>query len=367
MKKLIRWFLGLGTGTAVLFGLWMAGQWFINDYPPGRIWYRLSKAENIYEYEQIDPLYLKTDPAKLIEMSNPQGRREALTHAIFGQETVPYGLRPDAVMEQTTGQLSDVARQSWRLELSVDDGHYSVAEVFYPITDTKRVVLYHHGYASTFWRSEALIRDLLEAGVAVIAFNQAAYGHNKLKGYHHPRFGYYLTDEHRFMAVSSDPMGYFFKPVTAAINWALYDQGFERVDMTGLSNGGWQTAVQAAFDPRIQTSIPVAGVYPLYLTLNVTYWRPPEHFYRPMIHAANYLEMFVLAALESHRAHIQIFNQYDKCCYMNTKSKLYEPAVKDAVADLNGGTFLVHIDDTHADHQISAHGRHLILEALDLL
>lgn len=371
IRTLIKITVGLALVLGAGGGLALFGDWYINDYPPGRIWYRQAKAAHVWEYEQIHPQFLETNPADLIHVKTDEeitATRTAITQAIFGQGTVPLDLRPDQVSEQDPGRLADVAQTSYRLELSVDAGHRSIAEAFFPgKTAPDHIVLYHHGYAGTFWDAEHVLRALLAQGVGVIGFNQAGYGHNALPGYKHPRFGTYHHIPHAFMIISDDPMGYFFKPVTAALNWVTQDMGATRVDMVGLSNGGWQTAVQAAFDTRITVSVPVAGLYPLYLTWDhIEYTRPPEHFYRPLIHAANYLEMFVLATDQPHRRQAQVFNRYDKCCYMNTKGKLYEQAVVDAVHAIDGGDFSVTLDETHADHKISAYGVGVILEALGL-
>ncbi len=66
------------------------------------------------------------------------------------------------------------------------------------------------------------------------------------------------------------------------------------------------------------------------------------------------MDMYVLAAVGPGRRFTQIFNRFDRCCFANTLGRLYEPAVKKAVKDVNGGgAFNVVIDETHADHKVS--------------
>jgi len=59
---------------------------------------------------------------------------------------------------------------------------------------------------------------------------------------------------------------------------------------------------------------------------------------------------------------LQVFNRFDRCCYSNTKGKLYEKAVKDAARLAGGGQFDVLIDETHARHKISDYAMETILK-----
>ena len=111
----------------------------------------------------------------------------------------------------------------------------------------------------------------------------------------------------------------------------------------------------------------MAGAYPLYLRSGEEHNQSPRpQYYRPLITAANYLEMFVLAAHGEGRRQLQVFNRYDRCCYNNIKARLYEPAVRDAVATLGNPPedFAVLIDETHARHKISGWAMGMILEDL---
>ena len=62
--------------------------------------------------------------------------------------------------------------------------------------------------------------------------------------------------------------------------------------------------------------------------------------------------MFVLST-SNKRQYMQIFNQYDRCCYRNRFGELYEEAVDQAAAKSGGGKFTVEIDVTHAGHKVS--------------
>ena len=146
----------------------------------------------------------------------------------------------------------------------------------------------------------------------------------------------------------------------------MREEGRSYVDAVGFSNGGWAVSVLAAVDKRIRRSYPIAGGYPIYLrTGELKNQAQGEHFYYPMLKAANYLEMYVLATTGApSRRQIQIFNRFDRCCWNNTLGKVYEPAVKAAAAEAGGGRFDVVLDETHADHKISDYAIKLVLADL---
>ena len=113
---------------------------------------------------------------------------------------------------------------------------------------------------------------------------------------------------------------------------------------------GFTTAVMAALDQRIRRSDPVAGVYPIYLREGQDILTEGPQYYGPMLKAAGYLDMFVLAVDSRDRRQMQVFNRYDRCCFNNMKGRLYEAAVQKTAAAIGGGRFDVLIDQTHADH-----------------
>ncbi|HEB79668.1 MAG TPA: alpha/beta fold hydrolase, partial [Rhodospirillales bacterium] len=215
---------------------------------------------------------------------------------------------------------------------------------FHPYKKTKRVMIYHHGYASDYDTQKAHFKTLLRAGFAVIAHNLTGYG-----------------DSAPFQSWSEAkrPLRAFFEPVVASINYAMDKFGYEDINMMGLSAGGWMTAVAAAMDKRIKRSYPVAGVLPIYLRREKETASP--QYYEPMLKAAGYLDMFILGSWGEGRKQLQIFNRYDRCCFANSRGKLYEAAVAEAVGKLGSGAFGVMIDESHARHKLSALGMKAIL------
>ena len=251
-----------------------------------------------------------------------------------------------------------------RLIIPVGDTYVAYSYILRPIRPNRRVVLYQHGYAGTIVDAKPWIVPLLERGYTVIGLNNYNYGENRTKEAFIPRIGHYSLYLWDFMNLLERPLRVYFQPITVSINQAVREFGVDHVDMIGFSNGGWMTMVSAAMDPRIRRSYPVSGAYPIYLRSGERKVNQPEHFYRPMLQAANYLDMFVLAAAEPGRRQLQIFNRFDRCCWRNTKARLYEPAVKSVVRGIDGGEFLVDIDETHADHKVSSHTLNRIVSDL---
>jgi dienelactone hydrolase len=102
----------------------------------------------------------------------------------------------------------------------------------------------------------------------------------------------------------------------------------ERVAMTGLSGGGWQTALLSALDERVKVIIPVAGYSAMWQRRGC-----PEDIGdleqcpSDMCTIADY---DVLTALFAPRPTLLIYNRHDDCCFQTRRTRLsiYRPARK---------------------------------------
>lgn len=231
-----------------------------------------------------------------------------------------------------------------RLDIVMAPNYIPKVFVFYPAKTNGKLVLYHHGYAGTFNDQHVLIRRLVEAGYSVAAFNMTGYGDNILN-----RPSPWIEAINGDFAAIDHPLRVFFHPIIATMNYLQETHGFKHIAMMGVSAGGWATAVTAALDPRIVKSYPVAGVLPIGLRHGDKERAAPQ-YYPPMLAAASYLDMFVLASDRPGRSQMQFFNRYDRCCFNNVRGKLYEKIV----ASHAEGGFSVLIDETHARHKISS-------------
>ena len=123
---------------------------------------------------------------------------------------------------------------------------------------------------------DVVANDLLADGFTVLALSMPLVGWNTDRTADLPS-GTVTWDGgstgHRQMFPLPDPdvdgdnaFRFFLEPVVAGINHFVTQVGNpESILMTGLSGGGWTTTIAAAIDPRIDTSISVAGSYPMEL------------------------------------------------------------------------------------------------------
>lgn len=359
-------------GAAVLLiviALSGGGYYLTHNYDPVRVVYKRYKAPSKYIFEEIAPRFRRTDPARLIRVrtrAEAQRAREDLTKAIWGGN-LPTGVQPAKIerdyrlprLEGTPG-LKSVDR----LTIPVGRTYTAYGYHLKPVGPTGRAVLYQHGYAGTIEDVRALLERLLSDGYHVIALNNYNYGQNRTRETEFPRFGHYYMRLWDFLNLIEHPLRVYFHPIAVATNHAIATLDVRNVGMIGFSNGGWMTMVAAAMDPRISKSYPISGAYPIYLRSGETKVNQPEHYYRPMLQAATYLDMFVLGALEPKRRQIQVFSRFDRCCWRNLKARLYEPVVQKSLKGLNGGRFGVVIDETHADHKISSFAMDQVLKDL---
>lgn len=347
--------------VVLIVGLAGFGYYLTHYVDSVRVVYKRWKAPSPYVFEEINPRYRKTDPAALITVRSQAAlaaKRRDLQRVIWGASGPPWDKQPGAVttvpappgLDGLTG-----LERTERLEAPIDYGYTSYVYIMHPKRATGRMLLYHHGYAGTIAQARPVIQRALDEGDAVMAFNYSGYGENQYPFAYFPKFGWYEPYWDRILTLADHPIRFYVEPVVVALNYAARTGRYKSFDIIGFSAGGWTAGVAAAVDTRLRYAYSVAGGYPLYLRAGAEAKQSaPPQYYGPLVRAGNYLDMYVLAAVGPGRRFTQIFNRFDRCCFANTLGRLYEPAVKKAVKDVNGGgAFNVVIDETHADHKVS--------------
>ena len=251
-----------------------------------------------------------------------------------------------------------------RLEIPVNDFYRAAVYHLRPVKRNGKLVLYHNGFGNcaTFIDQKPLITSLIGQGYDVLGFNLIGYGGSKFTEADLPRYGRYVVLGWRIFDLFDRPLRFYLDPVVIGLNHVLKTRKYSRIDMVGFSAAAWVTVLASAVESRIQGSYTIAGPYPIYLRSGEERLQAPRpQYYRPMLQAANYPEMFVLATLGEGRRQMHIFNRYDSCCYNNTKGKLYEPAVQKTVEACCAGRFDFVIDETHNRHAISPFALETIL------
>jgi pimeloyl-ACP methyl ester carboxylesterase len=291
-------------------------------------------------------------------------RRAIGIHALMPQVSVGKGLRY---------ARSDLIESHQLLRFEMRHGLVSNVHYLEPANFNRRIFILHAGHSA--WPEEfggdKLITALLEKGFGVALFSMPLAGYNLEKvSVQTERFGkidlinhnaFFFTEEEAF-----SPISYFIDPVLAFVRHAR-EQGYaDEFAMGGHSGGGWTTVIAAALEPHIAKSYVVAGTSPEFLTPHVTPsgWGDYEQTNMRMLRAANYLEMYALAALETKRRQVYIFARKDPCCWNGPNLGIYERSVQRHLVKLGGGSFAVAIDEKSEAHSYSDFAREYILADL---
>jgi dienelactone hydrolase len=132
--------------------------------------------------------------------------------------------------------------------------------------------------------------------------------------------------------VGANGVGLFYLAMRRGLDYLAENPDVDpnRIGMTGLSGGGWQTIVLSSLDPRVKVSIPVAG----YGTITERIARQtfaigepgdPEQEPTDFLTGVDYS---TLTAMRAPRPTLLINNAEDTCCY---RAPLVKPYIFDAV------------------------------------
>ena len=362
IRKYLIPFFTIIFGLSVLYTLFS----FLIYWDPTRLILARFKAKTPYTYEKVHQKFKIIDPTSFITVTNNEDirhKRRQLQKLFWGTAGIPYKILPSKIQKdfhlyptpplirpQSSDKRSFIAlydvidqykdiknlKKIDRLTIHQKPNWIAFSGVFYPKTSNQRLLIYQNGFASTYHNQWRLIGDLVDKGFTVIAHNFRWYGVNQ---------GKFEIKTLPF------PLRGFIDPVIISVNYLTKNYKFKSIDMIGLSAGGWVTTIIAAIDTRISRSYPVSGIYPMYLREGNEF--PLPNIDKIITHISSYLDLFILSASGPDRKQMQVFNQFDKCCFRGTKSSLYKQTVSDLVQKIGPGSFSILLDKTHARHKIS--------------
>lgn len=317
-------------------------------------------------FEEIAPLYSQTDVESLISIHTPEealSLRTQLVALLWGQDGLPQR-QPDEVQQDVDDTHVEGVARVERLLVKMDFGLEAVAYHYIPAEANGKLVIWHEGHYD-FVHYE-YVQQFIEQGYAVLTYCMPQFCENTHPLVSVPRLGEIKLDFHEYMVFlqpeTGHPLKYFIEPVVVGLNYVQQTYDYEHIAMVGYSGGGWSTTVAAAIDPRIQSSFPVAGSYPIFLRE----YRDRSHYEQqlPEVYTlVNFLEMYVLGGYGEGRMQLQINNQYDPCCYAGIKGRVYEDQVSQRVAQLGEGSWALYIDP-YEEHGISPRSMMVIFDYL---
>jgi len=259
--------------------------------------------------------------------------RGEMVEFVFG-EAMPTRL-PDEI--ETVRDSAFAGFEIERIRVASDD-LVSVAYLIHPDAWNGTLAIYHQGHVGDFrvYGNDTIVA-FLDEGFQVLAFSMPMLGMNT-----NP----FVTDDHSELQVTERPLKYFAEPVIVALNWADEAYSYRRRFMVGISGGGWTAVLVSGLDERIDASYPVAGSWPHYLRDRFGYYGDYEQRITP-----NYLELYLMATYPA-REQVQVFNEFDSCCFGGLYSYDYL-AYTSYYANAWGGRFEIFMDHDQIEHEIS--------------
>jgi len=256
-----------------------------------------------------------------------------------------------------------------KIEIDMDYGIDSKAYLFLSKNSNEKVIIYHQGHDGDFEKGKEIIRFFLKNGFNVLAMSMPLQGMNEQPIIEIPQIGkikLFSHEQFRFLDNENfSSMKFFLEPVAVSLNSMQKNYEFNEYIFLGISGGGWTSTIYSALDDRITKSFTVAGGLPIILRNTIEdkgdYEQTLPEFYK----ISNYFEFFIMSSLGDSRKYVQIFNEFDHCCYSGKKFEVYEEDIKSSIEKIGQGYFEIYLDSTHKEHKISDYSLNIILDEID--
>lgn len=324
-------------------------------------------------YEEINPIFYKTDIEKLIEINSDKDiyeKREQLKKFIW-KNSFPGNSEIQLEKNISLEKFSNLKNLSKidKLSTIMDYGLISNSYLFSPINSNQELIIYHEGHAGDVVNGIESIQILLDNNYTVLAMTLPLLGDNNNPEVDIERIGVITLEKHNdFIFLDSDDFSsikFFMEPIFSNLNFLEKNYQFKTFHMIGLSGGAWATTIYPAIDTRIEKSFPVGGPLPLFLTINVPGSYGDYETNLPELYKiTNYLELYIMGSHGDDRKQLKIINKYDSCCYGGITYKLFDSLIAQKLELLEKGKFEIFLDESHYSHKISELAMTKILNVL---
>jgi len=332
----------------------------------------LSEDENEVTNYSMNKFIYDIDVSSLIRITEPvdiDNKKDKLINYIWNTEfpsVLPTNIEYDIF--DTQYDSMDNLEKIDKIEYEMEFGINSISYLFFPTESNNKLIIYHEGHAGDFLEGKKTIEFFLKNGYTVEAFSMPLLGMNSKPIVETENFGTIILNSHNHLKyVESDnlkPIKFFFEPIAASVNYLKNNYTFDDYYMVGISGGAWTTMYYSAMDDRIIQSFSVAGPYPLYIRSNYNQIGDYETELPEFIAITNELESYIMSSYGENRKFVQIYNQFDSCCFDGDFFKTYENVLKEKMKQLGKGTYDVYLDDTHYQHIISDYSLDVILDSM---
>ena len=246
-----------------------------------------------------------------------------------------------------------------------------LAYLFVPVHRNKRLIVFNPGHSYTLIddekhrsRVEATITGLVEAGYDVLVVFMPHVSRSAGPGFRFDHCKIINTDLGIPDPLPTYGLRLFLDPTIVSLNYILEKNKYKRVDMVGLSGGGWTTNLISALDDRIKYSFNVAGSIPLYYRKGGSIGDIEQFIPQLYRDIAGYPDLYILGAFGNGRKQIHILNRNDDCCFGQKQHdpdgnyasdmRFFEKTVKERLELLGEKDhYYLVIDETAPNHQIS--------------
>ena len=316
----------------------------------------------------------KFDAKSLISINEEadiyQKKQELIQH-IWKTDQLPQNIPTNITAKINDQQFEnlDNLKEIHKISIEMKNDITSVVYLFEPNKTNNKLIIYHQGHTGDFIKGKPIINEFLKNGYSVAAFSMPLYGMNNQPIVDITNIGPMKFQRHSQLALLEtddfSPMSYFFTPITSMLNY--FDKNYQFTDyhMIGISGGGWTTTVYSAIDSRISKSFAVSGSLPFLLRYQVQDIGDWEQLEPGIYNVANYLELYVMSSYGENREFVQIFNEYDPCCFGGTLYELYEDDVRSVISNIGNGKYSTYLDSSHIEHKISDSVIEFVLETIN--
>lgn len=270
---------------------------------------------------------------------------------------MPLGTEASEVMHDATNPRPGVSGYA-RIVRVTFLGEYelkSVIHIYTPFIGNGRAIIWAEGHGPGSY-SDTVMNYFLSHGYSVALCEMPMYGSNESELYPGP-WRHDLLASHSW--TDTGILRVFIEPMVRAVSWMRANKSFKEISSLGISGGGWAATIHAAVDERVRVSIAVSGSIPASLRLPGEWGDFEQGPGRPPYTEATWPGLYYLASAGRGRAHVQVFNEFDSCCFASSGRlegiHAYTQDVNSLlIANGEGGSFRTWVDRGQVSHTVSS-------------